>query len=158
MAENKETEKTLRDNLRRKLFAKFAELGIDTREDLIFNFTCGRTQSMRKLATWEMGELLDRLGGTQKSSSNDFQWARFDSGNRQHMYLLSLCYQYGWTRYSEKRQQTVADLNRLGRWIRLYSQVKKPLLEQDVRETQKTIYQFEQMVTKYYSRDKHKNS
>jgi hypothetical protein len=81
----------------------------------------------------------------------DYQFATFDNNNRQHRYLLSLCQEYGWTAYNEKINRTVADLNRLGRWIRYNSKCKKPMQQQSTKELETTIYQFEQMVKKHFS-------
>lgn len=81
----------------------------------------------------------------------DYQFATFNLSNKQHKYILSLCQEYGWTVYDEKRKRTIADLNKLGKWIRHSSQCKKPLQQQTTKELQTTVYAFEQMVKKHFS-------
>ena len=67
----------------------------------------------------------------------DYHFATFDFSNQQHRYILSLCQEYGWTVYNHKRGRTIADLNRLGAWIRHSSQCKKPLRQQNTKELQR---------------------
>lgn len=81
----------------------------------------------------------------------DRQFATFSLGNKQHMYILSMCQEYGWTVYDQTRGRTIADLNKLGKWIRNSSQCKKPLQQQNKQELQATVYAFEQMVSKHFS-------
>ncbi|MFK5950172.1 MAG: hypothetical protein QM500_15515 [Methylococcales bacterium] len=81
----------------------------------------------------------------------DYQFATFDFSNQQHKYILSLCQEYGWTVYDDKRGRNIADLNKLGKWIRYSSQSKKPLQQQDTKELQTTVYAFEQMAKKHFS-------
>lgn len=81
----------------------------------------------------------------------DYQFATFDFSNQQHKYILSLCQEYGWIVYDHKRARTIADLNRLGKWIRYSSQCKKPLQQQNTKELQTTLYAFEQMVKKHFN-------
>lgn len=81
---------------------------------------------------------------------NDYQFATFDLNNKQHMYLLSMCQQYGWTVYDHKRGRNIADLNKLGAWVRKCSKVKKPIQQQSTKELEVTLYQFEQMIKKHF--------
>jgi len=138
--------------LRKALFARFSALGItDSREHVVFNFTHGRTTSTRELEPWEMAELIEKLGGPKIKDSDDYKWGMFDECNRQHRYILSLCYQYNWTTWSRKLGKQIADIERLGRWLKHYSAVKKPLAMQTGKELQRTVFQLEQMVVKQYN-------
>ena len=138
--------------LRKALFKRFSVLGLtNTRHDVVFNFTGGRTSSTRELKPWEMAELVEKLGGPKFSDPDDFKWGQFDQGNIQHRYILSLCYQYGWTTWSQKYTKNIADIQRLGRWLRHYGKVKKPLMEQDSNELHTIIFQLEQMIIKHYN-------
>ena len=81
----------------------------------------------------------------------DYQFALFNIENKQHMYLLSMCQEYGWTSYDYKNGRTIADLNKLGAWIRHSSQCKKPLQQQNTKELQTTVFAMEQMVKKHFN-------
>lgn len=52
-----------------------------------------------------------------KDLSTDEAFGRVDFTNTRHRYILSLCYQLRWTRFNDKLSRTVADNERLGRWI-----------------------------------------
>jgi hypothetical protein len=85
-----------------------------------------------------------------KATDDDRSFALFDRDNRQHRYLLSLCQQMNWIIWDAHRERYLADLQRLGHWIRTRTESKKPLLEQNKQELERTIYQFEQMLSKQY--------
>lgn len=75
-------------------------------------------------------------------------WAAFDKKNKQHMYILSLCIQYGW-KLSGRR--VIADLDKLNEWM--HSErcpVKKALLDMDTDELSKFIIALESMTKKKY--------
>lgn len=78
-------------------------------------------------------------------------WSFFEKGNSKHMYILSLCIQYGWTRTHPRTGKPVADLGRLDGWLRGTSKsgqspVIKPLQEMTVQETSRVIIALENMV------------
>lgn len=102
-------------------------------------------KSTKELSEEALDELIQWLNGNGK----DYRFALFDNRNQQHRYLLSLCQQFGWVVYDERRGRMLADLNRLGSWIRNRGHVKKPLKDQTTKEVSKTIYQFEQMLDKH---------
>ena len=78
-------------------------------------------------------------------------WAAFDPKNQQHKYVLSLCQQYGWTRPHPK-YGSVADLGRLGNWLRSdRSPVRKPLMAMKPGEVSTIINAMESMVKKEYA-------
>jgi hypothetical protein len=108
-------------------------------------------ESTKDLSEMQLDGLIAWLNSMlQWSEFKDHQFATFDMSNKSHMYLLSLCQEYGWTVWNEKMQREVSDLNKLGAWIRKCSAVKKPLLQQDNADVRKTIYQFAQMVKKHF--------
>lgn len=74
------------------------------------------------------------------------KYALFDKNNTQHMYLLSMCRQIGWTRYNAKLGKQVADLNALGAWLAKYGYFKKPLKKYNAKELPTLITQFEGVV------------
>lgn len=80
-------------------------------------------------------------------------WSYFDKSNSKHMYILSLCIQYGWFKAHHITGHEVADLGALDSWLRGkstigQSPVKKPLLEMQSAELSKVITALEAMVTK----------
>ena len=80
-------------------------------------------------------------------------WGAFDPKNQQHKYVLSLCQQYGWTR-SHPKYGSVADLGRLGKWLRSErSPVRKPLIKMTAQELSTIINAMESMVKKEYQKD-----
>lgn len=79
-------------------------------------------------------------------------WGAFDLDNQKHKYILSLCQQYGWTRPHPK-YGSVADLGRLGNWLRSKrSPVRKPLTKMSPTEVSTIINAMESMVGKEYSK------
>lgn len=111
-------------------------------------------ESTKDLSDFELDGLIAWLEGETKwGSLKDYQWALFDKNNQQHKYLLHLCQEFGWTVFDERRGRTVADLNRLGKWMRNRSKVRKPLKQQNTKDLHVTIYQFEQMVKKHFTKE-----
>lgn len=109
-------------------------------------------QSTKDLSEMQLDGLISWLNSLiQWSELKDYQFATFDNSNKQHRYLLSLCQEYGWTVFHQKLNREVADLNKLGAWIRKCSKVKKPLQQQGIKELEITVYQFEQMVKKHFN-------
>ncbi|MBV7268399.1 hypothetical protein [Winogradskyella luteola] len=77
-------------------------------------------------------------------------WAKFNIGNQQHNYILSLMRQLGWTIPNDKHGE-VADMARLSNFLKSKkSPVPKPLQQMDTKETSKLISCLESMITKKY--------
>lgn len=75
-------------------------------------------------------------------------WARFRKDNKQHMYVLSLMRQMGWTERS-LRYGEIADMHRLSAFLKSKkSPVNKPLQRMDSTDLQKLINCFESMLGK----------
>jgi hypothetical protein len=107
--------------------------------------------STKKLSADQMEDMISWLEAKlQYGELKDHQWALFDISNQQHRKLLSLCQELGWTAWSDKYNRTVADLNRLGKWLQERSKIRKPLLHQTNKELHVTIYQFEEMTRKHF--------
>lgn len=69
-----------------------------------------------------------------------------DFTNTKHRYILSLCYQLGWTVIHPKLNRTVVDSERLGKWIRERSKFKKPLKQHNDIEIGTIILALEQIL------------
>lgn len=75
-------------------------------------------------------------------------WARFRKDKKQHMYILSLLRQMGWTERSE-RYGIIADMDRLSDFLKSKkSPINKPLQDMDTTELQTLINCFESMLGK----------
>jgi hypothetical protein len=138
--------------IKRRIYGRLEGLGLkEEKENIVFSFTAGRTSHLSAMSDEELYSLLEKLSPNQSNNEN-LAWARFDKKNKQHLYLLSMCIQLGWSVYNANVGRNVADLVRLGRWIKNFGAIKKPLLEQTRQELQKTVYQMEQMVTKHFKK------
>lgn len=136
----------------RRIYGKLDNLGLkEEKENIVFGFTSGRTSHLSSMEPEELMGLLDKLSGNV-NNTDYLGYGKFDKTSKQHRYLLSLCMQLGWSLYNKNVQRNVADIVRLGRFIRHFGAIKKPLMEQSKQELQKTIYQFEQMVSKHFTK------
>lgn len=136
--------------IKRRIYGQLEKLGLkEEKENIVFSFTSGRTSHLSAMEPEEMISLLDKLQGNQ--GNNDYLvYGKFDKSKKQHMYILSMCMQLGWSVYNRNVGRNVADLVRLGRFIMHFGAIKKPLSEQSKEELQKTVYQFEEMVRKHF--------
>jgi len=76
--------------------------------------------------------------------------ATFDKTNPRHLYILSLCIQYGWCVIKKGRK--VADVDKLNEWM--YSKlcpIQKTLKNMDDKELNKFIGALESMTKKLYA-------
>lgn len=79
-------------------------------------------------------------------------WASFDKDNKQHMYVLSLLQQLGWSK-THVRFGTIADLPRLSNFLKSKkSPVPKPLQEMEPDEVSKLISCLDSMLMKSVSK------
>lgn len=138
--------------IKRRIYGKLEGLGLKgEKENIVFNFTSGRTSHLSSMEPEELVSLLDKLCGNI-SNADYLSFGKFDKANKQHMYLLSMCMQLGWRTFNNTVGRDVADLVRLGRFIKNFGAIKKPLLEQSKTEVQKTVYQLEELVRKYFAK------
>jgi len=73
-------------------------------------------------------------------------WAKFDKNNKQHMYILSLCIQYGWV--AIKKGRRFANLDELNNWLHGKSPVKKALEDMEPDELTDVINALSSMMLK----------
>ena len=99
--------------------------------------------------------ILEQLGMPPHRRQGDKETAlygKFDKKNRQHMYVLSLLRQMGWTKASERYGQ-IADIYRFGEWLQSErAPVRKPLLKMTNPELTKTINALESMLGKKWKK------
>jgi hypothetical protein len=137
----------------KKLMTVCGKHGIDeeTRHCMILDWTNGRTESSRLMQNQEIDDLVWKLnndaGFRAKEQTSDHQ-----RGDKQRKYLMSLCYQLGWTKFSERAQRDVADVARLNNWCQKYGYLHKPLNGYKYTELTKLVTQFEEMVEKHLAK------
>ena len=105
-------------------------------------------RSVATMTHGEANELIVQLGG-KPEESKEVDWAsyaKFDKDNKQHMYMLSLCYNIGWVRFDDKLQRNVADLSQLGAWLFKYGYLNKPLLQYSKTELPKLVTQLQNVL------------
>ena len=116
----------------------------DAKAEFIHSFTeDDQRTSTRDLSHHEAEEIIYFLKTGKSPTYAHF--ATFDQSNRQHRYILSLCHQLNWVRPSAKGK-LVADLETLGRWLRKYGYLHKPMKEYSDREFPKLVTQLENIL------------
>jgi prolyl-tRNA synthetase len=128
------------------------ELGkkFDTRDeklDFLSQFVGCDIKTSKDLTQYQAIDIIHFLKtGKQPNNTN---WAYFDKNNTQHMNVLSQCITYGWSEV--KKGKVIADLNRLGGWLKSFrSPVQKPLLEMETTELTTTINALKGMIKSKY--------
>lgn len=91
---------------------------------------------------------------TNKPNYEHIKYGKFKPGNSKHYKLLSLCMEIGWTTVNPTTKRVVADIERLGAWIKKYGFRHKPLLKYDNRDLSTLIAQFEEVVKHHLSTPK----
>ncbi len=134
-----------------KLHRKFFMLlrtanGTDQKADLVNRFTEGRTNSSREMTDEEITKAIEyiefMIGGMEPSED-------FKRGDRMRKRIMSLCHQYGYTRYDEKKRKNVVDLDRLESWMIKYSYLHKSLNKYKYKELPRLVVQFQNVVYSY---------
>lgn len=122
----------------------------EAKQDFIYQFTKDSGKlSTKDLTHAQANEGIIALGGRAHQYDN---WAIFSAVNAQHIRLLSVVQEKGWTVWNEKLKRQVADLHRVSEFLKsAKSPVKKPLKEMTKREVSKIIYAFESMTKKEYN-------
>lgn len=121
----------------------------DAKADLIFQYTQDAEKTSTKDLTYEQAvHLIEFLQNGDQYVPFSY-YAQFDNANKQHKYILSLCHQIGWTIYHQKLRKHVADLQKLGAWMKAHGLLHKPLKTYTSDELPKLVAQFEKMVNNY---------
>lgn len=124
----------------RRLFATLESRNlVDNRHDVYENCLGRKVAKTDDLTGADIRKITYELG-------SDEQWGRVDFENTKHRYILSLCYQLGWTRMNERLGRMVADNARLGRWLKTYGKYKKPLKKHHPEELGAVIMAMEKML------------
>src|SRR5690554_1461921 len=97
--------------------------------------------SLNSLTFDEANKILEAQGDKPHRGE---KWANFNKTNPKHKVILSLLYQAQWTTNYNGRE--VPDLDRFSEWLQDKAPVKKPLMKQEPKELEKTIYALTQIV------------
>lgn len=124
------------------LFALLDKLNImDSRGDLAFDYSQGRTERTSRLTIQECQTLIDDLNhqlGGQKVK-------QFDRPNlmRKRKAFFAICYKLGWTNDDGK-----LDYPRINNWLLKYGYLRKPINDYKDNELVKLIAQMDRMLEK----------
>ena len=112
-----------------------------TKEELVLEFTNGRTSSLKELTAQELNELtiqLNYLNGTQQK-----KWAP-KPGERQRRQIIAMAHEMHWHTANGK-----ADMKRINEWIAAFGYLKNTGKHNDINaysynELPKLVWQFKQ--------------
>lgn len=97
--------------------------------------------SLKTLTSEQADKIIKQQTGVGAEKS---KFQRFDIKNSQHKYILSMCHTIGWTK--NKDGKVIPDMEAFGHWLQTRSPIKLPLLDMGIKQLQKVIYAFEQVV------------
>lgn len=119
----------------------------DAKKSLVYSFTGDSAKlSTKDLSFTQANEMIIAFGGKAVMYDN---WALFDKDNAQHMRLMSVVQELGWTVFNQKMGRELPDLPRLSEWLKsVKSPVKKKLKEMHTTEVSKVIFAIERMIIK----------
>jgi len=127
----------------------------EAKADLISQFTGQEDKTSTRDLTYTQAEELITFLKTGKRPTRA-HYAAFDQGNRQHKYILSICYQLGWVSYSDTLRRMLPDLEALGAWLHKYGYLHKALKQYTAAELPRLITQLEGVVkSSHHQPDKH---
>jgi hypothetical protein len=110
-----------------------------TKEDVISQFTGGRTTSLKQLDTAELNELtlsLNRISGFQARRPN----THHDPTDKQRKAIIAIAHKMGWQTPSGK-----ADIRRINGWCVTFGKFKKPLNDHTAPELPELVTQFDKV-------------
>lgn len=129
--------RTSRQN--RQLYALIQKLGIDdeTKREMVYEKTQGRTSSSSMLTWVECEELIKSL----QEKANQ----QFDQANNMRRKIIGISHDLGWSSIDPATLKRTADIARIDNWCMKYGQFKKPLNDHSVSELAQLITQFEKI-------------
>lgn len=130
--------RTISQNAR--LHGLINELKIDkeTKEDLVYTFTQGRSASSSDMSVDECQSLIGYLEYTKPRKT--------DKANKQRKKILSICHEMDW-RVNEK-----VDFKRLEDYLLKYGYLHKPLNDYTEDELPTLVTQFQNLLKSYYAK------
>ncbi len=108
----------------------------DTKRDLIYRLTLGRTESAKELSQSEGNRLISELNRMMYN----------DSSQTMRRKIFSICHELGW----HIPGTMTVDQQRLHAWLMKYGYHHKPLMQYTASELPMLVTQFEEMLKKSY--------
>lgn len=122
---------------------------MEQRHQLFQSYSKNRTSDSKELSDLEVDELIRFLefytvGGMQSGHKTDFE-----KGDKMRKRVLSLCYEYGWTRHDVVKNKRVVDYTKLNAWLLKSGYLHKSLNKYKYDELPKLVTQFENVVKSF---------
>ena len=134
----------------RQLWAIVNQLKIDKEqvEELVYQYSEGRTKSTRELSVQEFSSLTNHLEAIKKGMTKapEVKPTATDPADKQRKKFLSTCYDLKWT--------TDGKLNwiKINEWLQQYGYLHKPLNNYTIEELPKLVTQIETLLKKDYAK------
>jgi len=128
------------------LHSLISKLGIDAeqKEELVYNFTLGRTAESKMMYSIEMQQLINALNNRMQSREKKVVHTS-DACDKMRKKILSICYEMQWTVFNTSKNRNVIDYVRLNEFLLKSGAVKKILNDLKYEELQLVVSQFELM-------------
>lgn len=118
----------------------------ELKEAFVVQYTQDPDKTSTKDLTYEQAhEMMTYLTNGRHISANEY--GKFDYSKAQHRYIMSLCHQLAWVVFDPKLGRNVADIERLGTWLKKYGYLHKPLKKYTTNELPRLIKQMENMLS-----------
>jgi hypothetical protein len=132
--------------LHKKLYALLKQSGMhDSRKDLVYSYSSGRTDNSAELTDKEIKSLIDHLQQITQPQEKKTRDVESYKGDRMRKRILSLCYEIEWITYSPSKRRMVVDFERLDAWMIKSSYLHKSMNKYSFKELKKLVSQFESM-------------
>jgi hypothetical protein len=132
----------------KQLFKLLNDTGLtNQRQCIVAAFTGGRSESSSELDEKEIREVISYLENYNTGTLSKLE--DFIKGDRMRKRVLSLCHQYGWTKYDPVKHGNSVDFVALNAWMLKYSYLHKLLNKYTYNELPQLITQLEQVVNNY---------
>jgi len=122
---------------------------IHLKDEIVSRFTNGRTTSSREMNTEEIIKANDcielMIGGPVPGED-------FKKGERMRRRIMSLCHQYGYTKFNVEMGKHIVDLERLDAWMLKYGYLHKSLNNYKYKELPRLVGQFQRVVYSYLNK------
>lgn len=117
---------------------------IDVKKDYLHHWY--GVDSTKSLSYDQANDMIKQLGGEPYVNYEHIKYGRFTAGNSQHYTMLNLAIEIGWTTIHPNTRRMIANIERMGGWIKQYGYLHKPLNQYTASELPKLIHQFKQVV------------
>jgi hypothetical protein len=129
------------------LLPKHVKYDKDLKADFIASFTGSADKTSTKDLTFEQAnQVITYLGGSAVVPASMASYAKFDNSIKTHRTLLSVCFDLGWVEFNQNLKRNVADLHKLGSWLKSTGYLHKPLMEYTTAELPKLVNQFQNVL------------